>query len=156
MTCRAGSTLSSEKAYKLQRSAAPGPQQDEAVDGQGSSGHAEPPVAAHITVATAAHVPQVSAIDMLYKLHNNSSCQDPLCCQHVWRRVLPGAGPLRLTLCEQVPFPKCTSQQSAIHFMWLFVISNGTNTGSNRGYNWGWGLLHWQHLVRLDPPDAAG
>ncbi|KAL3139196.1 hypothetical protein ABBQ32_005971 [Trebouxia sp. C0010 RCD-2024] len=54
---RAGSTLSSEKAYKLQRTA-PEPQQDEAVIGWGSAGHAKPNVAGRITVATAAHVPQ--------------------------------------------------------------------------------------------------
>lgn len=67
MTCRAGSTLSSEKAYKLQRTA-PEPQQDEAVIGWGSAGHAKPNVAGRITVATAAHVPQVCAIDMLLQL----------------------------------------------------------------------------------------
>lgn len=60
MTCRAGRTLSSSKAYKLLPSTSHQPQQNAAVAGQSSNGdHAEPAVVARITVATAAHVPQV-------------------------------------------------------------------------------------------------
>ena len=73
MACRAGSTLSSNKPYKLQRSTGPEPQGDAAVDGQGSSGCAEPAVVARVTVATAAHVPPVCAVEMLYVLHSDTS-----------------------------------------------------------------------------------
>ena len=67
--CRAGSTLSSGKAYKLHPSTPFQHQQDAAVAGQGSSGQAETGVVARITVATAAYVPQVCHIHMLCKLH---------------------------------------------------------------------------------------
>lgn len=92
MTCRAGSTLSSKTAYELQRSTAHQPQQDAAVDLQGSSGHAEPAVVGRITVATAAHVPQVCEVNMLWESHSKHHLvllvrtKLKLVFQHVWQR----------------------------------------------------------------------
>ena len=68
MTCRAGSTLSSSQAYKLHSSTPPPHRQDAAVASQGSSGQAETSIVAHITVATAAYVPQVCDVVMLSRL----------------------------------------------------------------------------------------
>lgn len=70
VTCRAGTTLSSSKAFKLCPSTPPEQQQNEAEEDQGSSGQAKTSVVALITVATAAYVPQVSDIDILCRLHH--------------------------------------------------------------------------------------
>ena len=71
MTCRAGSMLSSSKACKLLPST---PHQGAAVANQGSSGQAETSLVARITVAAAAHVPQVCHIDMLCRLLHRLIC----------------------------------------------------------------------------------
>lgn len=65
MTCRAGSTLSSGRAYKLQSTNAPQQQQAATAPVQDCSGHDATSVVARITVATAAVVPQVCDIDSL-------------------------------------------------------------------------------------------
>ena len=70
MTCRAGTTLSSSKAYKLCPSTPPELQKNEAEADQGSSGQTRTSVVARITVATAAYVPEVSDIDILCRLHH--------------------------------------------------------------------------------------
>ena len=63
MACRAGTTLSSSKAYKLCPSTPHEPQKNEAEADPSSSGQTQTSVVARITVATAAYVPKVSDID---------------------------------------------------------------------------------------------